>query len=67
MANKYDGLPANMMPQIQGQIEERIKVLEGTLEQQASILEDSLRPIREHLKEAKEDLKFVTNKQIESR
>ncbi len=60
--NKYEKLPKQLLPQVKGQVEERITALENVITTQTEALERSLKGVHEQLEEAKSDLAFVKSR-----
>ena len=60
--NKYANLPRSMMPQVKGQVLERIKALEDVVEAHKKSIDEVLKPVLEQLEEANTDLEWVNNK-----
>ena len=60
--NKYANLPRSMMPQVKGQVLERIKALEDVVEAHKKSIDEVLKPVMEQIDEANADLEWVNAK-----
>ena len=57
--NKYEKLPNSMYPKVRQQVMDRIATFEKVIEDHAAAQRESLKMVYEQLEEAKNDLKYL--------